>query len=491
MRKPTAAWTSSSNLSPMTDTATSYDQVPYAFYSFPESHPRRLQAVAHLFGIEAPASAECRVLELGCAVGGNIVPMAYSLPKASLIGSDLVPSQIEAAKKFAAASGVTNLDLRAASIMDVTPEWGKFDYIVAHGVFSYVPYDVAEKMLQICAGQLTPTGLAYISFNTYPGWHVRMWARKAMLFHAGKVADPIEKARAGRDFILALAQAPFTSALLKGEVQWLQGTDESYILHEYFEDANHPFYFREFAMRVARHGLQYLGDALQNGVVAAEKWAPFRSWMDASRDDLIRQEQYADFVRNREFRRAIICHGNLTIDRAQMLERAETMQAAVFMRQSAAGNGMTRFEHSRGDVVTGAGPLHDALATISQRFPQTISVKEVIDAAGQQREALLRELLNCWMSGTLELYLDSPPVLAQAPGDKPRASLLARYLAAQNQSPINQRHGSVPVDAAQRRFIQLLDGTRTRDQLAAELGTGSENVDQLLQFTRNAALLEA
>ena len=231
----------------MTDTATSYDHVPYSFSSFPESHPRRLQAAAHLLGLETPAPAECRVLELGCAAGGNIVPMAYSLPGASLIGIDLVTSQIETAKEFAAASGVKNLDLRAASITDVTPEWGKFDYVIAHGVFSWVPRDVAEKVLQICAEQLTQNGLAYVSFNTYPGWHGRMWARDAMLFHAEKFEDPIQKVRAGRDFIAALAQSPLASGLLKSEMQYLQGKAESYILHEYFEDVNEPIYFRDFA----------------------------------------------------------------------------------------------------------------------------------------------------------------------------------------------------------------------------------------------------
>jgi len=82
-------------------------------------------------------------------------------------------------------------------------------------------------------------------------------------------------------------------------------------------------------------------------------------------------------------------------------------------------------------------------------------------------------------------------MLAQPPSDKPRASPVARYLAAQNQSPINRRHGSIVVDETQRRFIQLLDGTRTRDQLASEMGTARENVDQLIQFSLNAALLEA
>ena len=476
----------------MTDTVTSYDQVPYSYYSFPDSHPRRLQAVARLLGLETAAPAQCRVLELGCAVGGNIVPMAYSLPKAQFIGIDLVESQIESAKKFAAACGVTNLDLRAANITEVTPEWGKFDYIIAHGVFSWVPHEVAEKILQICAEQLAPNGVGYISFNTYPGAHMRMWVREAMLFHADAFADPIQKARAGRDFILSLARTPQLAALLKAEVQHFEDDPDSYIVHEYLENTNHAFYFRDFAASIARHGLQYLGDALQNGIAGAENSPGFRNWLEANRRDLIRLEQYADFVRNRVFRRALICHGNVTLDRTRMLARAETMQVAAFLRQTAEANGMTRFRHSLGGRrVIGAGPLHDALVTISRRFPQATPVSEVVDAAGgRHREPLLHELVNCWMDSMLELYVVPPPVLARTPSDRPRASIVARYLAAQNQSPVNQRHGTITIDATQRRLIQLLDGTRTRDQLAAALGTAREAIDQLVQFTMNAALLE-
>jgi SAM-dependent methyltransferase len=476
----------------MTDTVTSYDQVPYAYYSFPDSHPRRLQAVARLLGLDAAAPAQCRILELGCAVGGNIVPMAYSLPKAQLVGIDLVASQIESAKQFAAACGVTNLELRAADIAELTPEWGKFDYIIAHGVFSWVPAEVAEKVLQICAEQLAPNGVGYISFNTYPGAHMRMWVREAMLFHGDAFPDPIQKARAGREFILSLARTPLLAPLLKSELKYFESDPDSYIVHEYLEDTNRALYFRDFAVSLARQGLQYLGDAMQNGIAGAENSPGFRNWLEANQRDLIRLEQYADFVRNRVFRRALICHGNLTLDRRQILAQAETMQVAAFLRQTAEANGMTSFQHSRGGRrVIGAGLLHDALVTISRHFPQAIPVTEVLDAAGgQHREALLHELVSCWMDAMLELYVETPPVLARTPSDRPRASIVARYLAAQNQSPINQRHGSITVDATQRKFIQLLDGTRTRDQLAAALGTTREAVQQLLQFTVNAALLE-
>src|SRR5207253_9153728 len=136
--------------------------------------------------------------------------------------------------------------------------------------------------LQICGQHLSPHGVAYISFNTYPGWYVRMWARDAMLFHADGITDPLQRARAGRDFVMALKQSPMgggTATLLQGEVQYLEGKPESYILHEYLEEWNQPMYFREFARRCAAHGVQYVGDAMHNGALTEQSWPPLQQWM--------------------------------------------------------------------------------------------------------------------------------------------------------------------------------------------------------------------
>jgi hypothetical protein len=156
-----------------------------------------------------------------------------------------------------------------------------------------------------------------------------------MLFHADAFLDPIQKARAGREFILSLARTPLLSALLHPEVQYFENNPDSYLVHEYLEGTNHPFYFRDFAARSASHGLQYLGDAMQNGIVGAENSPGFRNWLEANARDLIRLEQYADFVRNRVFRRALLCRENVTLDRSQLPARAETMQVAAFFRQTA------------------------------------------------------------------------------------------------------------------------------------------------------------
>jgi trans-aconitate methyltransferase len=470
----------------------SYDDIPYLTVSFSESHPRRMQAVARLFGLDAPAPAACRVLELGCAVGGNVVPMAYSLPSAKFVGIDLSESQIAHARAFADAVGTTNIDLRAASITEVTPDWGKFDYIICHGVFSWVPKEVQEKTLQICGAQLSDRGVAYISFNVLPGWHSRTPVRDAMLFHTEGMTDPVERARAGRDFILALVESPALPpdklAMLQSEVRYLQGKPESYILHEYLETSNEPMYFRDFAGRAARHGLQYLGDAKHN-VALDPSWPAAQPWIEKSAGDVVKLEQYADFVHGRMFRRALLCRAEATLDRAGAAGRVEGMFAESLLRQWAAGAGATRFEHPSGArYVTQSPIVRQALSTLSSRFPQAVPVREL--AAAADRAEVTQALLQCWTTALIRLYVD-PPVYPTQPGDRPRATAVARHLVAGGQTAINLRHETTTLAPPQRSLVPFLDGTRDRDQLARESGLSRDLLDQTLAQLAFSAVLEA
>ncbi len=161
-----------------------YDQVPYIRTSFPETHPRRLQTVAAMHGLTSPPIEKCRVLELGCAGGWNLLPMAAQLPHATLLGIDLSARQIEEGRAALAAAGLNNIELRQMSILDVTEQFGTFDYIIAHGVYSWVPRDVREKVLSIFRHNLAANGVAYVSYNLYPGWYSQQWLRDAMCYLA-------------------------------------------------------------------------------------------------------------------------------------------------------------------------------------------------------------------------------------------------------------------------------------------------------------------
>ena len=101
-------------------------------------------------------SNRCRVLELGCTDGGNLLPMAATLPRSSFLGIDLSGRQIAAGQKMIERLGLENVELRQMDIADVGEDFGTFDYIICHGVYSWVPPPVQDKILEICARRLAP-----------------------------------------------------------------------------------------------------------------------------------------------------------------------------------------------------------------------------------------------------------------------------------------------------------------------------------------------
>src|SRR5262249_14540707 len=153
-----------------------------------------------------PAAVDrCRVLELGCGSGGNLLPMAESLPESRFLGIDLSPRQVSSGQATIQELGLRNIELKAMSITDVDAEMGQFDYVICHGVYSWVPEPVQDKILAICKENLAPHGIAYVSYNTYPGWHLRGLVRELLYFHSRKIAEPaarVQHARAFLDFLI-------------------------------------------------------------------------------------------------------------------------------------------------------------------------------------------------------------------------------------------------------------------------------------------------
>src|SRR5262245_22544912 len=121
---------------------TSYDELPYSSRAFPYTHPDRLAVWAVLLGMTPRPVGSCRVLELGCGMGANLMPMAEQLPGSQFLGIDLSTRQIAAGKQIAAELGLTNIDFQALDILELGPSLGEFDYIICHGVYSWVPEPV-------------------------------------------------------------------------------------------------------------------------------------------------------------------------------------------------------------------------------------------------------------------------------------------------------------------------------------------------------------
>src|SRR4029079_13501853 len=172
------------------DFQTSYDEVPYRSHPFAQTHPARLAPTAFLFGMKPAHTDHCRVLEIGCASGENLLPMANQFPDSEFVGIDLSAVQIAAAQSTVEALELNNVRLLHADLRSLPDDLGMFDYVIAHGVYSWVSDETQHALLKLCGQRLRPHGVAYVSYNTYPGWHMRGMIRDMMNYRVHSIESP-------------------------------------------------------------------------------------------------------------------------------------------------------------------------------------------------------------------------------------------------------------------------------------------------------------
>jgi methyltransferase-like protein/SAM-dependent methyltransferase len=455
----------------------SYEQVPYPSALQHHTHPDRLAMLALLHGIEPAMPQRCRVLELGCADGGNLIPMAIELPESAFTGIDLSPRQIESGQAQVAAWGLENVHLRTMSIMDVGADFGEFDYIICHGVFSWVTPEVQEQILAICRRNLAPQGIAYVSYNTYPGWHLRRMVRDMVLFHTRGVADPEQRAERAFDLVRFLAGT--TGDANDAHALFLRSAHEHfeeyadrphYLMHEYLEQTNAPLYFRNFAAHAAKHELQYVCEAEPHAAEVDNLPAAIAEKLHSYTSDAIELEQYLDFVVNRAFRRTLLTHASLRLDRAMRVERMRRLSASsaakpVDVDVDTRPGMPAAFKNEQGKTFTSTHPVAKrVLAHLAAIWPRAASFEEVA-AAGGDAEVVADLLYALFWSGVAELHV-TPPVCTDVVSARPRTSLLARRQAAAGLLVTNQRGRVLKLDDPFARFIvRQLDGTNDRAAL--------------------------
>src|ERR1044071_2530032 len=247
---------------PADASANPYDELPYVTLPSNDTHPDRLAAVATLFGMNPAPVGGCRVLEIGCGDGSNLIPMACYLPQSHFTGVDLAAAPIARGRKTIDDLGLSNISLIAGDLRDIGPEDGSFDYIVAHGVYSWVPAEVRDGLLAVCRDHLSPQGVAYISYNTYPGRHIRKMLSEMMVHLTRNIEDSRERLDAARGLLHRLKEERLAPAswrsFLDEEVDSLLQRRPTSLWHDDLAPVSDPVYFHQFAAHAAAHGLQYL-----------------------------------------------------------------------------------------------------------------------------------------------------------------------------------------------------------------------------------------
>ncbi|MBN8549983.1 MAG: class I SAM-dependent methyltransferase [Deltaproteobacteria bacterium] len=475
--------------------ASSYDQIPYPSFSFPESHPRHLAIIAGLFGLQTALPAKASVLELGCASGGNLIPMAYGMPQARCVGVDLSARQIEIGQALVTKAGLKNVDLRCMNLADLDKTFGTFDYIICHGVFSWVPAEVQKRILEICSANLSPQGVAYVSYNTLPGWNMYRSIRDMMLFHTRQFNEPamiVGQARAFLDFaVKAVAQQQSAySMLLKGELERLRTQSDAYLFHDHLEKENNPVYFHEFARMAEAQGLRYLGESTFHTMTPVEFDPEIQKTLHAITDKIVAMEQYIDFLRNRTFRATLLCRRDNKLVRRiapaaiQKLQVATALQS-VSQTPEVWSATQENYVHPNGselrttDALTkavlftlkdswpGWQPFERLLKTVREAALKSPLVKTLV----VNEENLGRAVLQLFQQGMVELHLD-PPQFVTKVAVRPKVSALVRAQIQEGRPLTNLRHETVQVPDLFRYIAGLCDGKRDSAQIASALEEG-------------------
>lgn len=296
---------------------TIYSELGYKSMPFPYTTPATLEAYAALVGVSAPNPKTARVLELGATYGGNIISQALFNPDATFVGIELSQEQVEKGNEVIANAGLTNVSLVQSDIASIGSEIGTFDYIIAHGVYSWVDDGVKDALLRLIDEHLAEDGIAYISYNTYPGWHTMDEVRQLMMFSNRDKAqfNHKEKVLHGKTIgsivgsqILKYDNLKERNSKFLGALRSVMQKDEYYVGHDHLEPNNDPVYFYQFNDHLGAHNLAYLCDADLTLSMVRSFDADIADTLDKlALNDHVAQEQYLDFMLDTTFRKSIIC----------------------------------------------------------------------------------------------------------------------------------------------------------------------------------------
>ena len=463
------------------DTLVSYDELPYDSLPLPETQPDFLAAVARLHGFEAPDPRHARILELGCAQGGNLVPLAWRWPGSECVGVELSRVQAEAGADFIRRLGIANVRIVHGDLAALPDDLGPFDYIIAHGVFSWVPPAVREALLEACRRHLSAQGVAYISFNVTAGWQRLQPLRAALLGRtSADLPAPERHQQALR--VLSELEAEWDDPFLLKEVAYLKAAAPSYLFHEYLADFNAPMRFGEFAAQLEAHGLRYVGEAGPRSAVVEleDAWGLVPEgmagrWLDA--------EEALDDALATRFRRALVARSDAACAQPP---RAEALDGLAFHADLRSDEEIDLEEAVEQGFINPAGngfpvaqpAMKAAAMALSAAYPGALAYPDLLHAARQVMaefgsaaevdEAAFRDALFQLVMSHGVMPTVSASTYSNEPGERPCAHALARLQASSPGWVVSgARHVMMELDAPARILLGLLDGRRTVDELAA------------------------
>ena len=403
-----------------------------------------------------------RVVELGCGDGGNLLAIAAARPRAELVGFDAVSEALARGRELAGEAGLERVQLHSADLRDVRASTvGEADYVVVHGLWSWVTDEVREAVLALAAG-IAPRGVVSLSYNALPGWHLWAAPRRDRAARGRGRRDP---ARAAAAAVAALEEAvdlhgrdDAYGRVLITAAKRLRERPPEVVFHDDLAEECTPFSLRQVAARATVHGLRYLGEALPEHWWAWRVAAPPAARVRSAGADPLDRQHAADLASGVDFKASLFVP-----DAARPMAEVEPAAALDLA---------LRVRHDGPPMPDGTAPALRAMleaVRLSASGALFRTVRDAAAAASVSDGIAAGAALRLVADGHAALTASAPQAVAVA-GERPRAPTLARAQARRGARVASLLHEAVTLDdPGAGALLELLDGSKERAELPVAL----------------------
>lgn len=397
----------------------SYDSFLYVSKPFSTTNINNLQAKAKMYGLTPAPIKGARVLELGASCGGNLIPQALYYPEATFTGIDLSGVQVQHGNEIIKSIGLTNVTLLEKDILDIDENFGTFDYIIVHGIWSWVPDIVKDKILSICNVNLSDNGIAYVSYNTYPGWKRLEQLRDIMLYSEKRAMDQnlLERTLYTKNVLKMVADTMNSDERSRTQSDYkinnihrVLNSNDYYVAHEYLETFNDPVYVSEFIDRAQKQGCAYIGDeVLQRSFISCLADDVANNIRTLSNGNYIDKEQFYDYVYDTQFRMSLLTK--------QSNESAINREETVTVNMLNSLYYLATSSNKEGVPAEWTDTVHIAIKELTDTAKQ-FTVQDIIHHINSKypgynidNNHLYQRLLLLITTGNLNIYGEAYPIL--------------------------------------------------------------------------------